>query len=371
MTAAERELLLRHRPLLRYDRQFDFRAMSAASITDNGCNLLRRADRSVIARPPELSLDLLAAYPPRLEAAAGDHLAAAPDREGDARRMDADPRYADRAYGRVVEDGGRTWLQYWLWYYDNPKHLFGFGRHEGDWELVQVGLGEDGTPEAVTLCQHASAQPRRWQDVECHEGTHPVVYVAPLSHASYFEARTHPYFPGIDHPFGDGPEVLPALDEFGPWIDWPGRWGASTGLVGKSPPGPRFQALRWQRPAQLHSRSRARRLNLALGDVLHALGRATYPLAPQIEARLDGTFAVVEWRLRRTALRRARHLYLTVHVEVDEREQVIASRRLDAPGAQGQVEIPLPWAPGRVTVWASAFNRLRQRSELVFAQAAA
>jgi hypothetical protein len=37
--------------------------------------------------------------------------------------------------------------------------------------------------------------------------------MAPLSHASYFEAGTHPYPVGIDHPYGDGPasRELPGL----------------------------------------------------------------------------------------------------------------------------------------------------------------
>lgn len=367
MDARERELLDRHRPLLRYDRQFDFRASSAATIADNACNLLARDDGAAIARPPRLSLDLLASYPPPLAPRPDDRLVEAPDRLGDARRLDADPRYADRAYGRVVEDGGRTWLQYWLWYYDNPKHLLGFGRHEGDWELVQVGVGPDGEPEVATYAQHASAEPRDWADVE-HEDGHPVVYVAPLSHASYFEARTHPYVPGIDHPFGDGPSVLPALEEFGPWVDWPGRWGASRGIVGKSPPGPARQRLRWETPARLHSSSRRRRLSLAIGDLLHSLGRLTCPLTPRISARLQGEVAIVDYELPRTALRRPRHLYLTVHVD-DGRERVLASRVVEKAGPAGSEPVPLPEAPARAVVWASAFNRLRQRSDLASAEA--
>lgn len=364
----ERELLRRHRPLLRYDRQFDFRASSAATIADNACNLLARDDGSAIARAPRLSLDLLAAYPPPLVPSPDDRLVEGPDRLGDARRLDAEERYADRAYGRVLEDGGRTWLQYWLFYYDNPKHLLGFGRHEGDWELVQVGLGADGTPEVVTCCQHDSAEPRDWADVEQRDG-HPVIYVAPLSHASYFEARTHPYVIGIDHPFGDGPEALPDLEEFGPWVEWPGRWGASRGRIGRSPRGPFHQKERWGRPAVLHTRSARRRLSLAIGDVIHRAGRLTYPPAPRIEARLEGEVVVVEWELPRTVLRRPRHLYLTVHVE-EGRERVLASRVVEHAGRSGSEPVPLPGAPQRVVVWASAFNRLRQRSDLARAGAA-
>ena len=370
MTERERELLLRHRPLLRYDRQFDFRASSAATITDNACNLLARDDGSAIARPPRLTLDRLAAYPPPLEPSRADRLVQGPDRLGDARRFDADERYADRAYARVVEDGGRTWLQYWLFYYDNPKHLLGFGRHEGDWELVQVGLGAGGEPEVVTCCQHSSAEPRDWAEVERRDG-HPVIYVAPLSHASYFEARTHPYVIGIDHPFGDGPEALPELEEFGPWVEWPGRWGASRARIaslGNSPRGPFHQGDRWRRPAVLHSRSARRRLSLAVGDVIHRVGRLTYPPAPRIAVRLEGEMVLVDWELPRTALRRPRHLYLTVHVE-EGRERVLASRVVEHAGRAGSEPVPLPETPARAVVWASAFNGFRQRSDLTRADA--
>lgn len=150
----ERRLLERHRPRLRYDRQLDYRAMAAASMLDNPGNVLRRWDGEVLAGgsapgTPRLGTEVLERYPNGLEPEDGDHIAAAPDFAGDARRMQRDPAYADRVYGRVVRDGGRTWLQYWIWFYYNPKHLLGFGAHEGDWELVQIGLGPGDEPEVA------------------------------------------------------------------------------------------------------------------------------------------------------------------------------------------------------------------------------
>jgi len=148
--AEEIALLERHRPVLRYDRQYDYRAASVLGAVENPGNILRHADGEVLARAggePALSLEALAAYPAGLAPRRDDCLAMAPDVLGDARRMEGAERYAGRLYGRVAEDSGRTWLQYWLWLYYNPKNLFGFGKHEGDWELVQIGLGADGRPE--------------------------------------------------------------------------------------------------------------------------------------------------------------------------------------------------------------------------------
>jgi hypothetical protein len=65
---------------------------------------------------------------------------------------------------------------------------------------VQVGLGADGRPEVATYSQHEAGEARDWADVAHDQGDHPIVYVAPLSHACYFEAGAHPYLFGIDNP---------------------------------------------------------------------------------------------------------------------------------------------------------------------------
>jgi hypothetical protein len=43
-------------------------------------------------------------------------------------------------YHRAIEGAGLWWHQFWLWYLYNPK-TFGAnaGKHEGDWEFVQLG----------------------------------------------------------------------------------------------------------------------------------------------------------------------------------------------------------------------------------------
>lgn len=59
-------------------------------------------------------------------------------------------------------DSGQLWLQYWLWYIYNDYHLaFNAGLHEGDWEMVQVGMDGD-EPKVAVYAQHDQAERRDW-----------------------------------------------------------------------------------------------------------------------------------------------------------------------------------------------------------------
>lgn len=360
----DQALLDRFRPELRFDRQYDYRGLAAESMVVNPGNLLRRRDGDVVARTggePALTLELLCGdYPGGLPREATDCLCAAPDHAGDARRMEREPALAERLYGRCVQDDGRTWLQYWLWLYHNPKNLFGFGRHEGDWEMVQLGLGADGRPELAAYAQHATGEARTVREVELVDGAHPVVYVAPLSHAAYFEARTHPYLLGIDHPYGDGPRARPPVVPFGRWKDWPGRWGttesAVLGGLGRGPASPACQGARWASPAGWQATLRRRRPRVLLGRLVWLAGKLTYPAEPAVAAERDGEVVRVRYRLGA----RGRHLYLTVN----DGDRVLERRTVRRPAADGVEALIVPGAPERLTVWASAFNGLRQRSSL-------
>ena len=364
------ELLRRHVPLLRFDRQYDYRLAAVEGIVENPGNLLRTADGEVIARvggEPALTLDLLSAYPDDREPSSDDCLCQAPDVLGDARRMEVEPRYAGRLYGRHVREDGRDWLQYWLWLYYNPKNLFGFGKHEGDWEMVQVGLGTDGQPELLAYAQHDSGEARKAAEAEWVERDgeqHPVVYVAPLSHASYFEAGTHPYPIGIDHPYGDGPEAWLPVERFGDWVMWPGRWGNAERVIatriGNGPPTPSRQGSKWTSPAAFQRKMGRRKFRAVLGRVLYRLAKPFYPKPPALRARLEGRRCIVDYRLENTSLRRSRHLYLTVH----EGERVIASRVVRYDGDQGTEVFRLAEQPASIEVLGTTFNRVRQRSDL-------
>lgn len=96
-------------------------------------------------------------------------------------------------YARVATDPthrGKLAVEYWLFYTFNDST----GKHEGDWEKVQVDFNA-ATPEQalardpyrVDLSQHAGGEHSDWEDRRvARRGTHPLVYVATGSHANYF-----------------------------------------------------------------------------------------------------------------------------------------------------------------------------------------
>jgi VPS62-like protein len=370
---SELELLERHKPLLRFDRQYDYRLASVQGAVDNPGNLLMTRHGEVIARvggDPRLTLELLSAYPDERDLSEDDQLCFAPDVQGDARAMEERPEHSGRIYGRVCKDGGRTWLQYWFWLYYNPKNLFGFGKHEGDWEMIQIGLGDSGEPELIGYAQHDSGESRKPHQMEWVDrdgGRHPVVYVSPYSHASYFEDGAHPYPVGIDHPAGGGPEDWLPLERFGDWVNWPGHWGNSERViakrVGNGPSSPSRQNPKWESPAAFQRKLRLRWLRAKIGRLMYLVGKLTFPPRPQLSARMEGRRCVVSYQ---TPGRRSRHLYLTVH----DGERVIASRTIRCAGEGAEEIIRLERVPEKTVVWGSTFNRLRQRSELVSAVAA-
>jgi hypothetical protein len=356
--------LEKHKPALVYDPQEAYRAMSAASITDHGDNALKRGNGSIVSRAGGgLSLAMLSAYDVR----DGDRLDAVGDNLRASRRFQGDPAYCECVYARLKADGGRTWLQYWLWCYYNPKHLLGFGRHEGDWEVVQIGLGADDTPEVATYSQHAAGEARDWEDVR-RQGDHPIVYVAPLSHACYFEPGAHPYPVGVDTPDDSLPPILPRLEEFGTWATWNGRWGNSIGVRGgrfggRSPASPGCQGKKWDRPAQWHTTARATSPLRSASRAARQVGKATYPKLLGIDARREGDRVLVDYRLDRAPLRRASRLLVTLHRPGEEAE-LLASCPEKVSGTSGTVDVPVPpGVEGDVVVRASAYNALRQRSD--------
>ncbi|HEV2875553.1 MAG TPA: hypothetical protein VGW14_10415, partial [Thermoleophilaceae bacterium] len=168
-------------------------------------------------------------------------------------------------YGRAARDGRRRlWLQYWLFFTDNPQDrgIVGTGRHSGDWELLQVRLDRDRRPVEATFAQHTWAEGCAWRRVE-RRGPAPVVYVANGSHALYPRAgrADRPWPDPNDEADGLGRRARPPLqgvDARRPrWIAWPGRWGEDEGgwVPGEqpSPRGPAFQPERWDDPGRFHA----------------------------------------------------------------------------------------------------------------------
>src|SRR5215218_4754280 len=100
-------------------------------------------------------------------------------------------------YGRVVEQGGSTVLQYWLFYSDDvysyayPPSDFIWQAHEGDWEVVNIVLSADERPLFAGYSQHCVGERRPWARTPRWDATHTVVHVAVGSHANEFSPGVH------------------------------------------------------------------------------------------------------------------------------------------------------------------------------------
>lgn len=158
-------------------------------------------------------------------------------------------------YHRVLSSANLWWHQFWLWYLYNPWDILGVGRHEGDWEFVQIGCADKAgdRPVLMTASQHRTGQKREFWRCDMQDGR-PVIYVALGSHANYFSAGQHD---DLDVANGRG-SVLSDIEwrRFSnAWAEWPGVWGNSTG-AGRSPDSPGRQVERWKRPELFHARAR-------------------------------------------------------------------------------------------------------------------
>jgi len=340
--------LARYSPWLRYDSQESFHADSAATLTDSvgrsGPNVLKRKNGTVLAKAgAELSLDFLGSYgaPKKddyLDAVGRDYVA-------DARRLHAEPQYADRIYGHVATDrNGATWLQYWFFYYYNDKQFLGLGLHEGDWEMIQLRLGAGGAPDAVTFAQHETGERCAWSGVEHGADGAPVVYVARGSHASLLRRGRHPAPLVPDECDAKGPLVRPALEELTErWAAWPGLWGSTKARSPLESPSPRGPAphLQYTDPLSKHEAAQDCRVRSR-----GALTMAAVPAPPQpeLEAHAQDDRAVVEWHLKPGTPEAAT---LVFSLDSPDDDLPPATYRVDRPGPTGAKTLPPPLEPGK------------------------
>lgn len=199
-----------------------------------------------------------------------NQIAGNPDRISPMRTIADVSGSADRVYGHVANGSdGRMWLSYWFFYPYNDYTLIGpfigAGRHEGDWEMIELRLDRDAVaPDLALYTQHSHVRARDWNQVE-RQGAHPIIYVARGSHASYFSPGRHWTGVWFDHADGRTPaqdlelEVIVDGDQSSEWVHRPGRWGTTTpgngignllGLDASSPHGPGHQR-QWRDPARL------------------------------------------------------------------------------------------------------------------------
>jgi hypothetical protein len=298
-------LLERHKPRLAYDSLEGYFAGSAAIWTDFPYTRLRRADGTVLAAAPQLSLAFLGPHaygdgrPVRADDVIGE---TSRDYKQHAAEAHANVRYRNRFHGRARrDDRQRLWLQYWCFYYYNDFQLAGpllsGGKHEGDWEMVQLRLDAAERPVEAVYTQHKAAESRPWSAVEKTPGSQdtPLVYVARGSHANYFTPGAHWTGVWFDNADGRGPRIDPAVVVLGDnspgWAVWPGWWGdtkaTSSPIDANSPRGPGGHR-QWGNPALL--------AGVAARTAAAAAARPAAPASPPppaIAVRRDGDRAVV------------------------------------------------------------------------------
>jgi hypothetical protein len=258
--------------------------------------------------------------------------------------MHRQARYANRVHGHARRDAaGRLWLQYWLFYYYNDFQLLGpllrGGKHEGDWELVQLRLNAAEQPEQAVYSQHTHSESKAWKDVT-KAGNAPLVYVARGSHANYFGPGSH--WTGVwwDRADGKGPQITPALDvvaDATPWMLWPGRWGdtkATSSPADSTSPNSPGRRPHWLNPAALTGARAA-----------GTRRPVTRPVAPpRISARRQGDRLVLTYE----APPDARALVVALRAAGSGEPAVTRAFALDR--SRGEVELP---ADGDRDVWVS------------------
>jgi hypothetical protein len=153
--------------------------------------------------------------------------------------------FGDKIYTYVTSEAGLIVVQYWFFYAFNPGAL---NQHQGDWEMIQIVLDSTETPQYAVYSQHHTGERATWNDVEKVDDTHPRVYVALGSHASYF--RPYQGKLGLESDIVGNTYTLKPEDleivrlSSQDWLEFGGRWGnwarridASLGAAGPSGPG--------------------------------------------------------------------------------------------------------------------------------------
>jgi len=157
-------------------------------------------------------------------------------------------------------------LQFWFyWYFNQFNDL-----HEGDWEGMQITFESNTTagaleeePSEVIVFQHAGGERADWEDGKVQkQGTHPVVYPAAGSHATFYDSAV--YLGNGQNGSGVGcdntseplrelrlrpvllPETAPERGAF-QWLSYRGRWGEREKGYNNGPTGPVTKTV-WREP---------------------------------------------------------------------------------------------------------------------------
>ncbi len=172
------------------------------------------------------------------------------------------------AYAHVAHQVGRSGLalQYWFfWYFNQFNDL-----HEGDWEGMQIAFEGDTPrqalreePSEMIVFQHAGGERAGWGDSKVSkEGTHPIVYPAAGSHATFYDSTV--YLGNGSGGSGVGcdntsppvyrlpvrPVLVPTFPTVGSrykWLTYFGRWGQKEAGYNNGPTGPATKT-QWLEP---------------------------------------------------------------------------------------------------------------------------
>jgi hypothetical protein len=171
-------------------------------------------------------------------------------------------------YAHIAHEKGSSGfaLQYWFfWYFNQFNDL-----HEGDWEGMQITFEADQPavalheePSEIILFQHAGGERATWTDGKVQkEGTHPIVYPAAGSHATFYDSAVyvengqHGSGLGCDNTTGPlreltlNPVLMPnGVVSTGPfaWTSYYGRWGEREKGFNNGPTGPQTKT-QWREP---------------------------------------------------------------------------------------------------------------------------
>jgi hypothetical protein len=395
--------LERYKPQIRYDRFETYRADAVDEITDNytstESNLLwTTAFGYLAASDPSYPADDLtlgylgssypSSFPNSQTASTGDYIDEANTYAEDAQRLHGLPKYRDIIYGRTVPLGnGEKILQYWFFLYYNHRPLV--GAHEGDWEMIQIHLDSADNPIRAAYAQHNSGERCEWINVQRTATGRPIVYTALGSHASYFSSGEHLVDAGAvnDYAGGDGEWVTPTISDISQppaWLDWPGRFGASTEGAFRSPTSPKWQGTKWEDPLAWQSsidgctenQTQQVSMSVARGQGAGASSRALTatksavptPPAPVVGARRDGDRVIIRYRFPEWPSSRARKpVELITSVDPAGNKYPPLTFRWRVTSRAGRVSQPLGLgtAPFRVLVSAMASSGARSRAVIV------
>ncbi len=191
-------------------------------------------------------------------------------------------------YAHIARERGMPGLavQYWFfWYFNQFNDL-----HEGDWEGMQVvfdssdpkrALAEG--PSEIGLFQHGGGEKADWEDGKVQkEGTHPIVYPAAGSHATFYDSavyvengqggsgvgcdNTSPPLRRLDVRPIQVPTHPSPRGRFA-WLTFEGHWGQKEKGFNNGPTGPNTKT-RWLEPMTWMTEIRSSSPHLPGGSIL-------------------------------------------------------------------------------------------------------